>query len=520
MAVKRKPATQRQKMINLMYVVLMAMLAINVSSDVLEGFTLVEDSLYLTTVNTNKDNEFLYNKLRWQNHLNPAKTKEWYEKSNLLKKQCDSFYLYVESLKEEIVRKADGRKGDVRKIINKEDLEAAAQVMLNPSNGKGEELKNAMDKFRNGMVYLLDDEEKRRNLEAIFSTKVPDYLVIPKSWEEYMFENIPASAAVTLLTKLQLDIRHAENSILNDLIAKVDQKDVKVNNLKAFVIPESKTIIKGNTFKAQIVMAAIDTTQVPEVHLTNGGILHNNGFYETTCTSTGDFNLSGYLVTVDGNGKSVKRNFSLPYQVIEPAATVSMDLMNTMYAGYNNPISVSVPGIPLSNVTISCRGGSISQQSSGHYIVKPSRVGENVILTVNSNHTGKPQKMGQFEYKVRQLPKPTAYLTILNDKGMANRYKGGIIQKSSLLACKKVDAAIDDGLLDVSFRVLSFETVLFDNMGNAVPMTSNGASFSERQKETFAKMQRNKRFYITNVRAIGPDGIEHKLPSSMEVIVR
>lgn len=520
MAVKRKPATQRQKMINLMYVVLMAMLAINVSSDVLEGFTLVDDSLYLTTVNTNKDNEFLYNKLKYQNQLNPAKTKEWYVKSTILKTQCDSFYLYIESLKEEIVRVADGKNGDVRKIINKEDLEAAAQVMLNPTNGKGEELKAAIDRFRKGMVYLLEDKDKRKNLEAIFSTKVPDNLIIQKSWEEYMFENVPTSAAVTLLTKFQSDIRHAENSILNDLITKVDQKDVRVNELKAFVIPESKTIIKGNTFKAQIVMAAIDTTRVPEIHLANGESLKNNGLYETVCTSTGEFNLNGYLTTVDGNGKEVQRHFSLPYQVIEPAATVSMDLMNTMYAGYNNPISVSVPGIPLSNVTVTCSGGSISQKNAGHYIVRPSKVGQNIVLTVNSNHTGKPQKMGQFEYKVRQLPEPTAYLTILNNKGVATRYKGGVIKKSSLLSCKKVDAAIDDGLLDVSFRVLSFETVLFDNMGNAVPMTSNGASFSERQKEIFSKMQRNKRFYITNVRAIGPDGIEHKQPSSMEVIVR
>jgi hypothetical protein len=83
-----------------------------------------------------------------------------------------------------------------------------------------------------------------------------------------------------------------------------------------------------------------------------------------------------------------------------------------------------------------------------------------------------------------------------------------------------IKAAIDDGLLDIEFRVVSFEAVFFDNMGNAVPMVSNGASFSERQRDAFRKLSRNRRFYISRVTAIGPDGITRKLPSSMEVIVK
>ena len=83
-----------------------------------------------------------------------------------------------------------------------------------------------------------------------------------------------------------------------------------------------------------------------------------------------------------------------------------------------------------------------------------------------------------------------------------------------------IKAAIDDGLLDINFRVLNFEVVFFDNMGNAVPIASNGASFSERQKEQFRRLSRNRRFYISRVTAVGPDGITRKLPASMEVIVK
>ena len=80
-------------------------------------------------------------------------------------------------------------------------------------------------------------------------------------------------------------------------------------------------------------------------------------------------------------------------------------------------------------------------------------------------------------------------------------------------------AAIDDGLLNVNFRVLSFETVFFDNMGNAVPEVSAGSKFSARQRDVFRKLSRGKRFYISRVRAVGPDGIERLLPTTLEVIV-
>ena len=92
--------------------------------------------------------------------------------------------------------------------------------------------------------------------------------------------------------------------------------------------------------------------------------------------------------------------------------------------------------------------------------------------------------------------------------------------KAALMGASGIHAAIDDGLLDIPFRVLSFETVFFDNMGNAVPMTSDGGHFSARQRDEFRKLSRNKRFYISRITAVGPDGISRKLPASMEVIVR
>ena len=267
-------------------------------------------------------------------------------------------------------------------------------------------------------------------------------------------------------------------------------------------------------------MAAVDTTQVPDIYIGNRKMSLNDGLFETICGRTGDFTLAGYIEMLNGSGERIRRDFSQKYTVVDPSATVSADLMNVLYAGYNNPISVSVPGVPLNKVQATMTGGTLQPVGAGKYIARPSSVGKDVTITVSSTNTGRAQQMGQFTFHVRKLPDPTAYIAMNDEHGNSTRYRGGAMSKANLMAVEGIGAAIDDGILDIGFKVLSFETVFFDNMGNAVPMVSEGARFSARQKDTFRKLQRNKRFYISRVTAIGPDGIQRKLTTSMEVIVK
>ena len=130
MAIKKRPVSPRQKMINLMYVVLMAMLALNVSTEVLEGFSVVEESLGRTTANSTKANQAIYTDFEALMKQNPEKVKQWFDKATSVKRMSDSLYNFAQELKEAIVREADGKDGDVHNIVNKEDLEAATQVML------------------------------------------------------------------------------------------------------------------------------------------------------------------------------------------------------------------------------------------------------------------------------------------------------------------------------------------------------------------------------------------------------
>ena len=492
MAIKKRPVSPRQKMINLMYVVLMAMLALNVSNEVLNGFSIVEKSLNRTTQNSTLENLALYDEFAVQMKANPQKTKEWYDKSREVKKMSDSLYNLIADLKQAIVIEADGSDGDVSNIRNKEDLEAANQVMLAPGRGRGQELHDAVAAYRKQMVSMVGTYRQKKMIASNLSTDIPsDISAMGKNWQEYMFEAMPASAAITLLSKIQSDVRYAEGEVLHTLVQNIDVKDIRVNALEAFVIPNSQTIVRGDKFSAHIVMAAVDTTQVPDIYIGNQKVDLKDNLYERICGTTGDFTLAGYLETVNGNGEKVRRDFSQKYTVVDPSATVSADLMNMLYAGYNNK-----------------------------YIARPSKIGENATITVISTNTGRPQQMGQFTFRVRRLPDPTPYITINDEHGNPTRYKGGGLVKSQLIGVNTIGAAIDDGILDIAFKVQSFETVFFDNMGNAVPIVSEGASFSSRQKETFRKLTRNRRFYISRVTVVGPDGLTRTLQNPMEVIVK
>ena len=506
-------------MINLMYVVLMAMLALNVSNEVLNGFSIVEESLNRTTSNSAKENLAIYEDFDAQMKANPQKTKEWYDKAQLVKQISDSLYNFAAELKQAIVVEADGKDGDVTAIRNKEDLEAANQVMLSPNRGQGKALYNAINSFRERMLTMVTDEKQKQIIASNLTTEIP-HNALGKNWQEYMFESMPAAAAVTLLSKLQSDVRYAEGEVLHTLVQNIDVKDIRVNALEAFVIPNSQTIVRGDKFSAHIVMAAVDTTQVPDIYIGNQKVTLHDNLYERICSATGDFTLAGHIETVNGNGDKIRRDFSQKYTVVDPSATVSADLMNVLYAGYNNPISISVPGVPLNKISATMSGGSLQPSGPGRYIARPSKVGENVTFTVTSTNTGRPQQMGQFTFKVRKLPDPKPYLNVKDDHGNPIRYFGGGLAKSQLVSATAISAAIDDGILDVPFRVQSFETVFFDNMGNAVPMASEGASFSSRQMDTFRKLTRNRRFYISRVTVVGPDGLTRTLQNPMEVIVK
>ena len=473
-------------MINLMYVVLMAMLALNISTEVLNGFSIVEESLKRTTASSSLQNKEIYGSFEEMMEKNPTKVREWFEKATMVKNMSDSLYNFAQELKIEIVRKADGKDGNLDNIENKDNLEAAGEVLLAPGTHKGRKLYDAINSYRERILTMVNDPLQKKIIAANLSTKVPksSNATLGKNWQEAMFENMPVAAAVTLLSKLQSDVRYAEGEVLHSLIANVGLKDIRVNKL---------------------------------IYVNGQRVNSPNGQYAFTAGGVGEHQFSGYILMHNTAGEILRRDFVQKYTVI-PApntATVAADLMNVLYAGYSNPISVSVPGVPANAVSVSMSGGSLRSTGNGHFVAVPSAVGHDVTFHITARDKGQVRSMPPFTFHVRKLPDPTAYMAVGN-----NRFRGGVLSKAQLMGTGGIHAAIDDGLLDIAFRVTGFETVFFDNMGNAVPINSNGSDFSEAQRSQFRKLSRNRRFYINKVHAIGPDGIARVLPGTMEVIVR
>ncbi len=511
----------RQKMINLMYIVLTAMLALNVSSDVLNGFTQVEEGLKRTNNNVEERNAAILNTLEAFAAQNPDKGQRWFDKATEVRRVTDRLYLQIDSLKQLIVNEADGSGADVENIQSRDNLEAASVIMLSGTKPRGAQLRRDIDSYRTYITSLMTDSIKRSSVEKALSTEpvMRKGTLGKQSWEESKFDNQPVVAAITLLTKLQNDVKYAEGETLQTLLANVDAGDVRVNELNAFVIPQSRFVMRGGKYSANIVLAAVDTTARPEVYVNGAKLPNDRGLYELNPGATGTFDYKGYLEVPHGDGSVTRYPFSSSYTVIEPTATVSATMMNVLYAGIDNPISISVPGVPNSSVSASMTNGSLTR-SGDHWVAHPNKVGDDAVVSVTAEMDGRPMKMTETKFRVRKLPDPSPYIAFKDNNGNTANYKGGGrgIAKTQLLAAPGIEAAIDDDLLNIKFNVLNFETVFFDSMGNAIPEVSNGAQFSQRQKDSFRRLSRGKRFYISRVKAVGPDGITRDL-APIEVIV-
>lgn len=512
--------TPRQKMINLMYIVLTAMLALNVSSDVLDGFTQVHDGLNRSNSNVDSRNAAIYTRLDMLAQQNPEKVRPWLGKADEVRSRTALMVQGIDSLKLAIVRKADGEDGDPDNILSRDDLEAAAVVMLAPGNNRGAELRARIDEYREYMAAMMADSAKAATIrEALDTGPVRrSGTLTPQPWEEAKVDQQPVVAAVTLLTKLQNDILFAEGEVLGQLLTQVDAGDVRVNELNAYVMPQSRLVMRGGKYSANIVLAAVDTTQRPLIVVDGKQLADGHGLYEINTASTGKFSYSGYLEVPHGDGTTTRHPFTSEYTVIEPMATVSATMMNVLYAGIDNPVGISVPGVAMNDISATMTNGTLTRNGD-HWTARPAAVGKDAVVTVTANMDGRPTTVATTTFRVRKLPDPTPFIAYKDAQGNIDAYKGGKgFPKTLLLQAPGLEAAIDDGLIDTRFRVLSFETVFFDSMGNAIPEVSDGANFSARQRQSFQRLQRGKRFYISRIKAIGPDGITRDL-SPMEVIV-
>ena len=502
---KNCPETPRQKMIGMMYLVLTAMLALNVSTDVLKAFKLVDDSLHSTLETTDSRNKQMMALFLSARNDNPEKNGPWYEKAAELTQRSDSLYNYIQDFKYQIAVATDGAsKADpeARVIQGNDNRDATTHYAL-PDRGTkpGQVLKQMIEEYRAYLIGL--DPKKEAEFNTIFDTsdkkESGDKMI---SWEDQMFHDMPSGAAIVLLTKIQNDIRNAQNVTVQYLRNQTDAGDLRVNKLNAYVIPSSNYVIRGGKYSAKIILAAIDSTQTPDYYV-DGQKINEQGLYEVAATGVGLKKFSGYIAFQNpASGEMENLPFSSEYSVGEPAVTISNTDLNIMYRGYENKFAISVPGIANDKIRVSVSGASASQ-SGGLWIIKPHDGVKSVNISVSAELDGKMQSMGSKDYRVKALPKPGAYLRS-GDK----EYSDGNISRGALLNpdSRVIASYGPDGLLDLPFRISSFKVNV-----NGMLTEARGNKFTQDQRDRMSKLKMGAVVVITDIRAQGPDGREIRL---------
>ena len=506
----------RQRMINLMYIVFIAMMALNVPPEVLDGFAKVEGELRQATEASHQQNTRLASDMQVAFDSNPTKVTPYYTYSQELQQRTDSLYLHIQRLKESIAIEADGKGASPAQLVHRDNLSAATSLLLSSSHPEGKELRKHLNSYAHWVSTLLKDSPSKQKMLERLSTPSGQE---GKSWEEACFENMPAIAAITQLTQLQNSLRYIEGESLSELLRSIGASDYRANKLTAQVIPDSRIVLRGIPYQANIVLSSIDTTKHPKIFVQGGELAPSAGGRISLATSSiGTFPIKGHIEAELNDGTIVRSPFESSYTVIEPTATIAPTMMNVLYAGIDNPIQIAVPGVPLQDLTASISAGSLTRKGDV-WVAHPTKAGGEVTISVVANMGGgNPLSVAQKKLRVRFLPDPTPYLNIPLGGGSSTRFKGGRITKSSLLASGGVRAALDDSFLDISYSVLRFQLLAFDALGNALPESTQGAHFSDRQIRLIQNTPHGRRLFITDIIARGPDGIERRLPS-LELII-
>ncbi|MCD4833877.1 MAG: gliding motility protein GldM [Bacteroidales bacterium] len=538
--------TPRQKMIGMMYLVLTAMLALNVSVEVLDAFGAVDEGLIKTSKNYTEKNQVLYSDFNQQYVQNETKVKPWKDKADEVKRMSDELFEYIQELKREII--ISNGQGDLKdgviteegEIINeelagKDRSDASSRVLIGANmDGKAFELKDKIQEYREYLVSLVDEDDLAviHSLEINLETNdpLPSKDGEKKVWEVKYFYHMPLAAVFPLLTKMQVDIRNSESEIVQYLYNQISAGSIPFNKLEATVIPNTSYVLQGNEYLADVFIAAVDTTAPPIVligkydsTLTEEGtyeyemvgnydsceVINGRGKFSSMGSGLGKQTWGGLIKLMGPDGNYITRTFKREYEVAKPNLVVSPTKMNVFYVGVENPVSISIAGVPGNKISPSITNGSIRKQRDGEYIVLPKRPG-NSLISVRAEIDGVKKNMGTAQFRVRGLPDPVVKV--------ANK-KGGKIQKNVLAAQTGVFAVMENFEFDLEFKITQFTVSTTDRGGYTIDAGTKGNIFTKAQQSLIKNLRRTQRLNIEDIKAVGPDGsVRNLAPIVFEII--
>lgn len=513
-----------------MYLVLTAMLALNVSADIVNGFNKLRismnDSMIGTKLRTEDAMEVF--EAAYQAGQKAIEGREdgvnkyadWYVIAKAVRDSADGFYNYIETFKMDITRMVAGSDTITvtpRSLKGGDDTNKPHQYAMagdDPESWRATELKKHMDDFRCYVTVvdskcILDKlesstkfkhnwEQRVSMMNGFFSTdSLPDLEGKMQSWQESTFAEMPAAAVLALLTKYQNDVRVAENDLINFLFASAGQSDFAVNEVVPVVVPISGDyVMSGQTYQARIVSAMMDTNQRPRVFI-DGKELDQDGYYEAK-SGIGEHTYDvKMLVMVDDK----EREFTTQgkYTVGAASAALSNKDLNIMYVGWDNMFTVAVPGAKKVQLVPT---GATCEQKGSEYLLKPTGgPGSKATIQVKADYGSGMVNVGTpFEYRVKKLPTPSAFFT---PAGKDPKNAGDLSPKDYTNTGSKIEVSYGaDGILPAKFRVVSFSVILPSGM----PVDNQGDKITAKTAAQIKGFKKGQYITFTNIKAVGPDG--------------
>ena len=519
---KNCPETPRQKMIGMMYLVLTAMLALNVSTNVLDAFAKVDASLHITLDNTDEQNAMQYRRFERAYKENPTKVGAYYQQADSLRNASDELYNYIQNFKVEVTKLVDGENYDslARKIINTSDFDhpgTYALVMIDPETGltNGEVLRKKIEDYRELLMDVQHYSPRARNgkpgqiIRGIFSTEKGvnnDGDSIP--WEASVFDGMPAGACLAILTKYQNDIRSYENRTVTRLYQRITANDFTANDIRAYVIPKSSYVIRGDQYEAQIILAATDSTARPD-YFVNGVELGDDGIYRCTAAGSGEQKYSGIVRYKQGRD-TISLPFEAAFTVGEPSASVMNEDLNIIYKDYDNRYVVSAPGVTDNQLKVSVTGASVRRQGK-FYILRPTAGAKTVRVVVQADMGGRIATMGEKNFKVQKLPQPSPYFVDGGKQVNSSATPRKSLNKNTILEI----GYGEDGLLEVPFEITSFDTYILRKTGK-----SSGNKFSAAQLKLISQLKSGDMVLVQNIKYRTKGGAETLYQGNLALILK
>lgn len=480
------PKEPRQKMINLMYLVLTALLALNVSAEVIEAFKTVDQSLVTSNANIETSNATLFKSFaaKKAEAATREKAMEWGRIADAAKAESDKMFNSIETLKAEL-RKESGENLAEGKTYKLDDLNASSRLM--DTKKKGKELDDQLKTFKKNILNLHPEIKQQ------FATTFP-VDVDPNSPNDSLtksFRMMPTVAAITLLSKIQNNVRNAENQVITFAHNKIGEVAVRFDKTGVLLGQSSNYVMPGQEVVITAGVGAYSSAAAPQI--TIGGapqqVVDGQAVYKVTASGAGPRKIPVTIKYKNQDGKEMVETKEIEYVVGTPGgAAVMLDKMNVFYIGVDNPVTIGSP-TGWDKTQVSMSGGTITGTGSNRN-VRVSALGKATITVVAD------KKPTSFEFRVKRIPNP-----VFKVGPGGNRMQSVVFKSQNF--CR---AELENFDFDLQYKVVSAK-VYFSGAGfPSVQMGTISSNSLEPVKSLISKAQPGTAITFDEVKVAGPDG--------------